>query len=67
MCPLCITTAALAIAGGSSMAGVATVAVNRSSRLRRWLRRRTEFSSKPIEGSHPCAARNNHICNPSYD
>jgi hypothetical protein len=38
MCPLCITTAALSVAGAASGAGVIAVAASKWRRLKNWLR-----------------------------
>jgi hypothetical protein len=36
MCPMCITTAALSVAGASSAAGVVAAAASQWRTLRRW-------------------------------
>jgi hypothetical protein len=37
MCPLCVTTAALSVAGATSGAGVVGLAMSKWRTLRRWL------------------------------
>ena len=37
MCPLCITTAALSVAGAASFAGVIAAAARKWRLLRRWI------------------------------